>query len=379
MSLKTDKFEIESDIACKAGIPGNESSDIDLSSLQTKNISNKEEINPQVLDFNDGEIIDRALGIYYKKMGRNDYYSSNDNNDKNDKNIGLFLKYFQDHDYEINDIIDELSGFPDDKNNANAAKNCCYLEFPMFNDFPMFNKKYCDPNKKRIDQFNTLKYCWQYGVPPSPSPNIVLLINGYFRENKIYLTKIIEQEILLFLPEKVVINWQKNIIYKERIRKILDHYSNWDLMEKISCIIPNFLWLGDDESASNIDILKQYGIYYILNCAGNDVNVNYSSEFNVHILYADDADEYNIIRDDISTCIEFINKCINNNGKILIHCLAGMNRSATITIASLMYFKNMDLMYAIKWTQTRRGWILSNESFQQQLINYALKLDLLIE
>ena len=58
-------MDIGSNVACKSGIPGTDSSD--LSSLQVKNKSNKE-IDPEVLDLNDAEMIDRALGIYYKRF-----------------------------------------------------------------------------------------------------------------------------------------------------------------------------------------------------------------------------------------------------------------------------------------------------------------------
>ena len=368
--------DVESDVACKAGNPGNVNDD--LSSLRYKDV-NKKEIDPELLILNDAQMIDKGLAIYYKKMKRNDYYTNNK------KTIGLFLKYFQDHEYDIDDIIDQLTQLPDNNNNdhkndENTIKNCQYLEFPMFKDdnFPM-DKQYKNENDKRQEQFNILKHCWQFGVPPlKPQlmPKRILLIHGYY--NGYLLSPNIEQTIFLFLAIDTL-HWRIEIGYKQRIRNILDHYSNWDLMDKISCIIPNFLWLGDEDCAIDINTLQSLGINYILNCAGYDVmDVKYPSNFQTHVLFADDADDYNIINDDIASCIEFVTNCINNNGKILIHCLAGMNRSATITIAVLMYFKGMDLLSCIKYTQQRRGWILSNESFQRQLVQYAQKLDLLI-
>ena len=77
--------------------------------------------------------------------------------------------------------------------------------------------------------------------------------------------------------------------------------------------------------------------------------------------------------------MQFIYECKQNNGKILIHCLAGMNRSATVVVAYLLYGMGMDLLTAIKHTQQQRGYVLQNLSFRQQLIYYASKLRLLKE
>ena len=137
-------------------------------------------------------------------------------------------------------------------------------------------------------------------------------------------------------------------------------------------IIPNFLWLGDAEDAQNIKLLQKWGISYILNCAGGDIDVAYPDSFTVHKFDAHDNRKYNLIEKHMDESIAFIDKCKHNGERILIHCMAGMNRSATITVGYLLhYFESMHLLQAIEYTVKRRSWILTNPSFRRQLIQYA--------
>eukprot|EP01084_Bolivina_argentea_P090062 162335_1 len=145
-------------------------------------------------------------------------------------------------------------------------------------------------------------------------------------------------------------------------------------------IIPNFLWLGDCEDAQNIELLQNYGITYMLNCAGSDINIAYPSNFRAHKFDADDHWQYNLIEKHMDECIAFIDECKNNGGKICVHCMAGMNRSATVTVAYLLhYFKDMNLLQAVEYTVKKRSWILTNGGFRRQLIQYAFDNNRLID
>ena len=51
------------------------------------------------------------------------------------------------------------------------------------------------------------------------------------------------------------------------------------------------------------------------------------------------------------------------NGKILVHCRAGMSRSASCVIAYLMEVQEMTASDAFKFVQSKRDCITPNESF----------------
>ena len=71
-------------------------------------------------------------------------------------------------------------------------------------------------------------------------------------------------------------------------------------------------------------------------------------------------------------------KHLNQNNKILIHCGAGVSRSATILVAFfLRYFKGQNKKTSVKkilkFIQTKRE-VQPNKNFMEQLKNYEIKL-----
>ena len=57
-------------------------------------------------------------------------------------------------------------------------------------------------------------------------------------------------------------------------------------------------------------------------------------------------------------------------GRVLVHCLAGISRSATICIAYLMYHKRLPLEAAYDFVKCRRQLIAPNLNFMRQLVEF---------
>lgn len=66
---------------------------------------------------------------------------------------------------------------------------------------------------------------------------------------------------------------------------------------------------------------------------------------------------------------------IENNTCVLVHCYAGISRSATAVLAYLMKSRNMQLDGALSFLQAKRHIICPNFSFMGQLKLYERKLD----
>ena len=159
-----------------------------------------------------------------------------------------------------------------------------------------------------------------------------------------------------------------------KMNKILDQYFDY-VSDEPSEVIDNFLWLGDFEDSKNFALLEKKGIKYILNCAGYEISNVYPTKNGIEKvfkIYANDRSRYNIVESNLSDCINFIDECKKNNGKILVHCVAGMNRSATMVVGYIVTkYKNVDLLSAVEMVAKKRPWILTNEGFKRQLIQYA--------
>ncbi|XP_049311507.1 dual specificity protein phosphatase 26 isoform X11 [Bactrocera dorsalis] len=70
---------------------------------------------------------------------------------------------------------------------------------------------------------------------------------------------------------------------------------------------------------------------------------------------------------------KFIDSAISSGGKILVHCLVGMSRSATCVLAYLMICRKMTASDAIRKVRMRRE-IRPNEGFLQQLADLDMEL-----
>lgn len=108
------------------------------------------------------------------------------------------------------------------------------------------------------------------------------------------------------------------------------------------------LWLGDAVSALDDNFHKVNNISVVVNCSKN-------IDFNPNILYkylvpVDD----NLQADQILLMVKYINKILpivhehmKNNRVVLIHCMAGMQRSAIIVLAYLYKYKEQDIYNCI--------------------------------
>ena len=76
-------------------------------------------------------------------------------------------------------------------------------------------------------------------------------------------------------------------------------------------------------------------------------------------------------------CIQFIKEAVESNngkGKVLVHCFAGVSRSATIVIAYLMHEHGLPYSAALKLVKSKRPFINPNDGFRKQLILFEKDL-----
>ncbi|CAD8162731.1 unnamed protein product [Paramecium pentaurelia] len=63
-----------------------------------------------------------------------------------------------------------------------------------------------------------------------------------------------------------------------------------------------------------------------------------------------------------------------NKGNLLVHCMAGVSRSAAIVIAYLMWSQKMTFQNALIYVTKKREQVYPNKGFRQQLIQYEEEL-----
>ena len=122
------------------------------------------------------------------------------------------------------------------------------------------------------------------------------------------------------------------------------------------------LYLGDRSGANNVNRLKFIGIEKILTVMSHFGRHYPKNTFNHKNINIDDTQNANIIQY-FKECLYFI----DGKEKILVHCGAGISRSATIIIAYIMWKEKKSLNDAIKFVKSKREEISPNSGFIEQL------------
>ncbi|CAD8065469.1 unnamed protein product [Paramecium primaurelia] len=127
------------------------------------------------------------------------------------------------------------------------------------------------------------------------------------------------------------------------------------------------LYLGNIESAGNGNLLNFYKIGAILTTMSTQEYI-YDGNISFMFIRVDDADFVNLSQY-FQQAIDFIDY-YRQFTNVLVHCYAGISRSATIVIAYLMKTFKMTLDQAFSYVQQQRPIINPNPGFMKQLQQY---------
>ncbi|XP_043553595.1 serine/threonine/tyrosine-interacting protein isoform X1 [Chiloscyllium plagiosum] len=139
-------------------------------------------------------------------------------------------------------------------------------------------------------------------------------------------------------------------------------------------ILPG-LYLGPYSAAmkSKLPILEENGITHIIcvrqDIEANFIKANFQEKFRYLVLDIADNPVENIIRY-FPVTKEFIDGCLENGGKVLLHGNAGISRSAALVIAYIMETFGVKYRDAFTYVQERRFCINPNAGFVHQLQEY---------
>ena len=123
------------------------------------------------------------------------------------------------------------------------------------------------------------------------------------------------------------------------------------------------LYLGNCSAAEDITGLKEKGIKKILTVMDQEGPKYIKEDGFIH-------KKFDIIDFSSQNIIQYFGEClhfIKGEEKVLVHCMAGASRSATIVIAYLMWIKKMAFNDALNLVQGKRRIVFPNYGFRQQL------------
>ncbi|XP_076041334.1 uncharacterized protein LOC143025488 isoform X4 [Oratosquilla oratoria] len=130
-------------------------------------------------------------------------------------------------------------------------------------------------------------------------------------------------------------------------------------------ILP-FLYLGSQEDANNKQLLQDHNILYELNVSNTCPKPDFIQES--HFLRIPVNDNFSEkLLPYFGQAFNFIDKVREAGGCVLVHCLAGISRSATVAIAYVMKHLKLPFEEAYMYVKNRRPTISPNINFVGQL------------
>ncbi|XP_041859756.1 dual specificity protein phosphatase 7-like [Melanotaenia boesemani] len=138
-------------------------------------------------------------------------------------------------------------------------------------------------------------------------------------------------------------------------------------------ILP-YLYLGCAKDSTNLDVLGRYNISYILNVTPNLPNMfEHDGHFRYKQIPISDHWSQNLSQF-FPEAISFIDEARSKRCGILVHCLAGISRSVTVTVAYLMQRLNLSLNDAYDFVKRKKSNISPNFNFMGQLLDFERTL-----
>jgi len=140
-----------------------------------------------------------------------------------------------------------------------------------------------------------------------------------------------------------------------------------------------FLFLGSQEDVLSTKVMQDLQITHVINvsCHGERAP------------FIDENDDEHFLRIPVNDCLNaqlspffdrsfaFIEKARQNNGKVFIHCLAGISRSPALAVAYVMRHLKLSVDDAYRYIKVRRSHISPNFNFLGQLSEYERTLPLI--
>ena len=140
-------------------------------------------------------------------------------------------------------------------------------------------------------------------------------------------------------------------------------------------VTPN-VYLGDAGCAADLERLKSLNITHVLNCAAGetrDMRAVYGQHGMQSMAVAAKDNENCALLDGHADVEAFLSKA-RTSGRVLVHCVQGLNRSGLVVAAALVR-DGENVIDAVRTLRARRGNdALSNSNFQYQLVRYAARL-----
>lgn len=145
--------------------------------------------------------------------------------------------------------------------------------------------------------------------------------------------------------------------------------------QQLSEILPGKLFLTGWRGAANREAVSDANVTHILSMGSefegeaplSDLGIKY-----LCVVIDDDEEQSDKMQMELKRAVDFIDGCLANGGHALVHCAAGISRSATAILAYLVAKCDFSLIDAFRHTHQARPVIWPNTGFMRILIEWEV-------
>ena len=131
-------------------------------------------------------------------------------------------------------------------------------------------------------------------------------------------------------------------------------------------MVDDGLYIGNEMTASNREILTELGITHIVTLNGDTWQSICLEGFTCFTVNMNDS-SFQTLDDQFWDAVGFTKRAINGGGKVFVHCRRGISRSAALCVAYLMDKKKLSYDTAFAILKTKRPAVNINPGFIEQL------------
>lgn len=142
----------------------------------------------------------------------------------------------------------------------------------------------------------------------------------------------------------------------------------YETMDDAPMMIEQGVYIGSFLSEQNQKALTQAGVTHVLQVA-DGMQPSHLDHFKYKTIHAQDIPSEDLVSH-FSQCFPFMDEAVSQGGGVLVHCVAGVSRSATVIIGYMMWKHKIGYDEAFKRIHGVRPWVMPNEGFKLQLAEF---------
>jgi len=171
------------------------------------------------------------------------------------------------------------------------------------------------------------------------------------------------------------------LLFEENIYSIMKHTNTesyiedadeedsddiYETMDDSPTHIEKGLYIGTFMTEQNMENLQRLNVTHIIQVA-EGLEPSHPEKFKYYNVNVKDLPSEDLVQY-FSKCFAFIDEAIDSNSGVLVHCMAGISRSATVCIGYMMWKNNLSYDEAFQKLHRVRPWIMPSDGFKKQLI-----------